>query len=240
MPTDPDNARPGLRAPAAMLAAGATLFLLDMLDGYVVLVDGDTADHYHDIAAHVGWWRLGNALTAAGALLALVGLVGVCRALGPRQRRLARVVVGAMSVFTAAYLVEVAVRLTYTVATARDVAAGAPVDDTFPQNWGASIDPQLYALGVVLFVALAGLAVATRRAELVGSRLGWACTLTAATGPLGDLNLTFAICALPLAVALLVHARRAEPGAAELPARRDTQLGAAGARRLVDRQGRSR
>jgi hypothetical protein len=84
-----------------------------------------TADHYHDIAAHLGWWRLGNALTGAGALLALAGLVGVCRALGPRQRRLARVLVGAMSVLTAAYLVEVALRLTYTVATSRDVATGA-------------------------------------------------------------------------------------------------------------------
>lgn len=40
-----------------------------------------TADHYHDIAAHLGWWRLGNALTGAGALLALAGVVGVCRAL---------------------------------------------------------------------------------------------------------------------------------------------------------------
>jgi hypothetical protein len=39
-----------------------------------------------------------------------------------------------LTVFTTAYLVEVAVRLTYTVATAREVAAGAPVDDTFPHK----------------------------------------------------------------------------------------------------------
>lgn len=224
MPTDSDNARADLTTPATILTVGAALFLLDMLVGHVTLIDGDTAAHYRDIAAHVGWWRLDSALTAIGALLALAGLIGVSRALGPGQRRLARVVVGAMSVFTAAYLVEVAVRLTYTVATASNIAAGAPVHDTFPQNWGASVDPQLYVLGLFLFVALGGLAVATRRAGLVGSRLGWACTLTAATGPLGDLPLTFAICALPLAVAVLVRARRAraELGAADRTAHHAT------------------
>lgn len=162
--TDPVD-RASLRQAGTWMLAGAMLWwvaaaaLIPAEDFFV----GETAhDEAVSIADHVGMYRAFHLVALLGVAAAAVGVTRLARSFRETHRPVLLRVAGMLAVLGAAgWAAEVVVRLTATVARARDVAAGSATASGEPAigHWG------LFALAALGFAApvLCGWALARRR-----------------------------------------------------------------------------
>jgi len=158
--------------------AGATLI---PADDYFV---GETArDEALSIAEHAGMYRAFHLVALVGVVAAAVGVTVAVRSFREGSRPALLRLSGVFAVIGAAgWLTEVVVRLTATVARARDVAAGTAEASGEPAigHWGLFTIAALGFVAPVLCAwALAGRRLPSRRASAMVAVLVTLCTLVA-------------------------------------------------------------
>ncbi|MGH9137146.1 MAG: hypothetical protein ACRD0G_08875 [Acidimicrobiales bacterium] len=212
--TTADTAGRGVRPAALLLLAGCAAWMVAGAPPALEDVYNADSDResYLAIAEHAGLYRWTNVLMVVGTFLAVAGfraLQGWLRS--DRDRRLARLAVTAAGVAAAAWVVEVAIRVTATVSKARDVAAGTADPSSFP---GGSEPVFLVAL-VGAAAAIATLAWLAARGGLVWTPIAVLVTLACLLSVAVAVPITaFVFGVLPLAIGLLVRSRRSAAGGA--------------------------
>jgi hypothetical protein len=208
-PTD----RSGLRAIGAWLLAGsllwwaAAVFLIPADDFFV----GETArDEAASIAAHDGLFRAFHVVAALGTVAGSIGIVMLGRWLRTwRSSRLVDVAVAFAGIGMVAWLIEVAVRLTVTVARAREITGG----DRSPGDEPAIGNEALFYVAALTFLApmLCGWVLARRRVPGRRSSLVVAVVATLATVAGVSIlapSVIYQFAVLPMAVGLLLASRK--------------------------------
>lgn len=209
--TDPVDQASLRRAGAWMLAAAvlwwvAAAALIPAEDYFV----GETAHaEAVSIADHVGMFRAFHVVALLGVAAAAVGVTVLAHAFRRPRPFLLRVAVVLALVGTAGWLAEVVVRLSATVARARDVAAGSAAASGEPAvgHWGLLAVAALGFMAPVLCAwVLAGRRLPSRRASTGVAVLVTLCTLVAMATLAPSIVYQFGVLALGLP---LVFSRRA-------------------------------
>lgn len=218
-PTSVD--RRALRRAGAWLLAAVVLWwvaaaALIPADDYFL---GETArDEAMSIAEHAGLFRAFHLVALLGVTAGAVGVILVARSFGSDRPVLLRIATAVAGIGLVGWTAEVAVRLTATVARARDVAAGTEAASGEPAigHWG------LFAVAALGFVApvlcawaLAGRRLPSRRASVVVAVLVTLCTLAglATLAP----SVVYQFGALALGLPLLRSRRGVAEEASQVP-----------------------
>ena len=213
--------RTSLRRAGAWMLAAAVLWwvaaaALIPADDYFL---GETArDEALSIAEHTGVFRAFHLVALLGVAAGAAGVILVARSFGADRPVLLRIATAVAGIGLVGWTAEVAVRLTATVARARDVAAGTEAASGEPAigHWG------LFAVAALGFVApvlcawaLAGRRLPSRRASMVVAVLATLCTL-AALATLAP-SVVYQFGALALGLPLLLSRRGMAVEASQVP-----------------------
>lgn len=181
---------------------------------------GETArDEALSIAEHAGLFRAFHLVALLGVAAGAAGVVLITRSFRDDRPGLLRIATAVAGIGLAGWTAEVVVRLTATVARARDVAAGTEAATGEPAigQWG------LFAVAALGFVApvlcawaLAGRRLPSRRASMVVAVLVTLSTLAglATLAP----SMVYQFGALALGLQLVLSRRAGTEAASQVPA----------------------
>lgn len=197
----------GLRASGAWFLAGSALWWAGAAVAKEDFFLGDSAkEKALAIAADVGVFRAFHVVAGLGTVVATVGVVLLGRWLRSRRpSRLVDAAAAAALVGTAAWLVEIGIRLTFGVDRAQAVAAGT-ASPTGEPSVGNVV---LFALSGLAFVAPALMSWVMARRRVPGRRssllvAGLLTLVTAVAAATVAVSMVYQFGTLPLALALLL------------------------------------